>query len=90
MSEQVGAQTERPGDDLPKQEYGHLSVEDEPEGAEARPGPGDAASEREVAPSGPSGDLSTHDYGHLTVEDDPAGTVDPGEVADTAGPGDDT
>lgn len=32
---------------------------------------------------------SDQEYGNLTVEDDPQGTVDPAELADTAGPEDD-
>ncbi len=32
---------------------------------------------------------SDQEYGNLTVEDDPQGTVDPADLADTAGPEDD-
>lgn len=32
---------------------------------------------------------SDQEYGNLSVEDDPQGTVDPADLADTAGPEDD-
>ncbi len=32
--------------------------------------------------------IESGDYGHLSVEDDPRGTVDPADLAGTAGPQD--
>jgi hypothetical protein len=84
MSEESGKDR---GAELSTHDYGHLTVEDEPEAAE------EASRPEELRPSPserPRIKISSHDYGHLSVEDEPSGTVDPADVADTAGQEDDT
>ena len=40
--------------------------------------------------NGPDEDIGPDEAGTLSVEDDPDGTVDPADLAGTAGPDDDT